>query len=55
MLLIAAGHSVTKIAESLNLSVKTISTCRVLLLQKMNLKTNAELVRYAIYNNHLEQ
>ena len=51
---IAVGNSVTHIAEKLNLSAKTISTYRVRLLQKMDLKTNAELIRYALQNNLLE-
>jgi len=46
--LIAAGKSVKEIAVELALSVKTISTYRVRLLQKMNLATTAELIRYAI-------
>ncbi len=48
MLLLAAGHSVTQVAEQLGLSVKTVSTHRTRLLAKMELTTNAELVRYAL-------
>jgi DNA-binding NarL/FixJ family response regulator len=48
MRLIAAGKSVSEIAKELSLSVKTISTYRTRILEKMNLKTNAELTRYAI-------
>jgi two-component system invasion response regulator UvrY len=50
--LIASGKTVTEIAEELNLSVKTISTYRARILEKMNMKTNAELTRYA-FQNHL--
>jgi DNA-binding NarL/FixJ family response regulator len=50
--LIAAGKSVTEIAAELSLSVKTVSTYRARLLEKMNLGSNAELIRYAI-ENHL--
>ncbi|MGZ4035718.1 MAG: response regulator [Bacteroidia bacterium] len=50
--LIASGQTVTKIADCLSLSVATISTYRHRLLEKMNLKNNAELTFYAI-NNHL--
>jgi DNA-binding NarL/FixJ family response regulator len=50
--LIAAGESVTEIAAELYLSVKTVSTYRARLLQKMNLTTNAELIHYAM-RNHL--
>ena len=48
--LIASGKSVTEIAAELYLSSKTVSTYRVRLLQKMNLKTNAELMHYAMQN-----
>jgi two-component system, NarL family, invasion response regulator UvrY len=48
--LIAAGKEVKEIAAELSLSAKTISTYRVRLLEKMNLKTNAELTHYAIQN-----
>ncbi|HXD94798.1 MAG TPA: response regulator transcription factor [Bacteroidia bacterium] len=50
--LIAAGKTVSEIAVELSLSVATISTYRSRLLEKMNLKNNAELTHYAI-NNHL--
>lgn len=50
--LIASGKTVSEIAEELSLSVATISTYRSRLLEKMNLKNNAELTHYAI-NNHL--
>ena len=48
--LIASGKSVSDIAERLNLSVKTVSTHKSNILQKMNMSTQAELIRYAI--NH---
>ena len=47
---IASGKTVTEIAEELSLSVKTISTYRSRLLEKMSLKNNAELTHYAIQN-----
>jgi two-component system invasion response regulator UvrY len=50
MRLIASGKTVTEIAELLSLSDKTISTYRARLLEKMTMKTNAELTRYAIQN-----
>lgn len=50
--LIASGKTVSMIAEELSLSVATVSTYRSRLLEKMNLKNNAELTVYAI-NNHL--
>jgi DNA-binding NarL/FixJ family response regulator len=46
--LLAAGVSVTSIAGQLNLSVKTVSTHKANLMQKMNLNNSSELVRYAI-------
>lgn len=45
---IAAGKSVTRIAREWCLSVKTVSTYRVRLCQKLRLKTVADLIRYAI-------
>lgn len=46
--LIAAGESVTEIAQELNLSVKTISTHKTHILEKMGCTNVADLVRYAI-------
>jgi two-component system invasion response regulator UvrY len=48
--LIASGKTVSEIADEIALSVKTISTYRARILEKMNMRTNAELVRYAIRN-----
>jgi two-component system invasion response regulator UvrY len=52
--LIASGLSVGEIATKLSLSVKTISMYRARLLEKMQLKHNAELTHYAIKNNLVE-
>ena len=49
--MLAAGKSVSEIAESLFLSVTTVSTYRARIITKMNLKNNAELTLYAIENN----
>ena len=46
--MIASGKTVTEVAQELALSVKTISTYRARLLEKLNMKNNAELTRYAI-------
>ncbi len=46
--LIASGKSVSEIAEKLSLSSATISTHRARILAKMDLRTNAELTRYAL-------
>ena len=51
MCLMASGKTVTEIAEALSLSVKTVSTYRGRILEKMNLTTNAEVIRYAIQNH----
>ena len=47
---IATGQSVSDIAAELNLSVKTVSTYRTRILEKMNMRSNADLTRYAIQN-----
>jgi DNA-binding NarL/FixJ family response regulator len=46
--LMAGGQSPTEIAVALGLSVKTISTYRARLLQKLRARTTADLIRYAI-------
>ena len=46
--MIASGGSLTDIAEALHVSVKTVSTYRSRSLLKMQLQTNADLVRYAL-------
>jgi two-component system invasion response regulator UvrY len=48
--MIALGKTVSQIAEELKLSVKTASTYRTRILEKMHMKTNAELTHYAIRN-----
>ncbi len=45
---IGAGRSMKELAASLGISPKTASTYRVRILEKLGLKTNAELVRYAL-------
>jgi DNA-binding NarL/FixJ family response regulator len=47
---IASGQSVSEIASQLKLSVKTVSTYRTRLLEKMGMSSNAELTRYALQN-----
>jgi len=51
---IASGKTVTEIAEKLSLSAKTISTYRRRILDKMDMRTNAELTHYAIRNGLVE-
>jgi DNA-binding NarL/FixJ family response regulator len=50
MLMLAAGKSVSDIADELCLSVKTISTYRTRVMEKMGMKKNAELTLYAVRN-----
>jgi len=45
--LIADGHTVGEIAAQLHLSAKTVSTYRAIVLRKLSLKNNAQLMRYA--------
>jgi len=52
--MIAKGKTVKEIAGELSLSVKTISTYRSRILDKMRMKGNAELTRYAIKNSLIE-
>ncbi len=52
MLLLASGNSVGEVADELCLSVKTVSTYRTRIMDKMGMKKNAELTFYAM-NNHL--
>lgn len=51
-LLLASAKTVSEIADALSLSVKTVSTYRARVLEKMRLRNNAELMHYAI-GNHL--
>ncbi|MGH8635447.1 MAG: response regulator [Burkholderiales bacterium] len=51
---VAAGRSVTEIAHELSLSVKTVSTHKTRILQKMGLANQAELIRYALEHKLLD-
>jgi DNA-binding NarL/FixJ family response regulator len=51
---LAAGAAVSKIADELFLSVKTVSTYRTRVLEKMGMKSNADLTYYAIKNGLIE-
>jgi DNA-binding NarL/FixJ family response regulator len=48
------GKSIKEIAAEMFLSVKTVSTYRLRIMVKMNMKTNAELTRYAMRHNLLD-
>jgi DNA-binding NarL/FixJ family response regulator len=52
--LLASGKTVSEVAGGLGLSVKTISTYRARILEKMDMRTNAELTHYAIRNRLVE-
>ena len=52
--LLASGKTVSEIADELSLSVKTISTYRSRILDKMKMKNNAELMRYALQHKVVE-
>jgi len=52
--MIGLGKTVSQIAEELHLSVTTVSTYRVRILEKMNMKTTAELMHYALQNRLVE-
>lgn len=51
MRLIVSGKSLKEIAGMMDLSPKTISTFRTRILEKMDMKSNAELIQYAIKHN----
>jgi two-component system invasion response regulator UvrY len=48
--LIGSGMTTTQIAEVLHLSVPTVSTYRTRMLEKMNMRTTADLIKYALRN-----
>jgi DNA-binding NarL/FixJ family response regulator len=48
--LLVAGESPTGIAERLHLSIKTVSTHKTRILEKMGMESTADLVRYAVEN-----
>ncbi|MBL7998606.1 MAG: response regulator transcription factor [Candidatus Kapabacteria bacterium] len=54
MKLLAAGKTVTQIAEERGLSVKTVSTYRTRLMEKMSFETNANITEYVVKNGLLE-
>ena len=51
--LVAAGESLVRVAELLHLSPSTVTTYRSRVLEKMGMKSNAELTRYALENGLL--
>lgn len=51
MCMLASGKAVTQVAKAMGLSVKTVSTYRSRLLDKLRLESTAELIHYAIQND----
>jgi DNA-binding NarL/FixJ family response regulator len=54
MRMVAAGKKISDIANELSLSISTVNTYRTRILEKMKMKTNVELTRYAIENHLIE-
>jgi len=50
MILLAQGKTQVEISNELALSTSTVNTYRSRILEKLNLKSNAEIIRYAIQN-----
>ncbi len=48
--MMAAGKTLTEIARELSLSVKTVSTYRARVLEKLHLKNTADIINYCIQN-----
>ncbi|MCK4911926.1 MAG: response regulator transcription factor [Thermodesulfovibrionales bacterium] len=53
MRLLASARTLNEIAEELNISAKTVTTYKGRILEKLNLRNSAELIRYAIENDLL--
>ena len=54
MCLLAAGNSATEIGAELSLSVKTTSTYRARIMEKLNLRNTADIIRYALERGLVE-
>jgi len=52
--LLVSGKAVSEIAQGLNLSVKTVSTHKARIMQKMNMSNPAELIRYALHHRLID-
>ncbi|MGI8908267.1 MAG: response regulator [Candidatus Sumerlaeaceae bacterium] len=51
---VAGGKSMSQIADEMSLSVKTVSTYRTRILEKLHLSTTAEMIRYALEHKLVE-
>jgi DNA-binding NarL/FixJ family response regulator len=54
LLLIGSARTTAEIAEMLSLSINTVNTYRSRILEKMNMKSNAELIRYVVENRLID-
>jgi two-component system invasion response regulator UvrY len=54
MCLLAAGKTITEIATELSLSIKTVSTYRTRILDKLKLENTAQIIRYALKRGLVE-
>lgn len=54
LLLIGKAKKITEIAETLHISVTTVSTYRSRILEKMKMKNNSELIQYCFRNNLID-
>ena len=54
MVMIASGKAIGEIGKELFLSVRTVSTYRARMLEKMNMSSNAELIRYALIHRLID-
>lgn len=54
MLMIASGKGISRIADEMSLSVKTVGTYRTRILDKLNVANNAEIMRYAMQHKLIE-
>jgi DNA-binding NarL/FixJ family response regulator len=54
MYLISSGNTVTEIADTLCISVKTVSTYRTRILEKMDMNNNSEIITYCIKEGLVE-
>jgi two-component system invasion response regulator UvrY len=54
MCLLTSGETLTEIAADLSLSIKTVSTYRTRILDKLNLKSTADIIRYALEHRLVE-
>ena len=54
MVMIASGKGISRIADEMSLSVKTVGTYRTRILEKLNVANNAEIMRYAMQHKLIE-